>query len=219
DTELFSDSLAEPLRFMEMPGNKGIGICGIKLLDEKGDPAISCARFPTPTILFGKITGFARFLPFFKEHLMTTDEYLESGFVDQVIGAFFLVRGRLFSDLNGFDERFFVYFEEVDFSLRAKEAGYSSYLLAETSAQHVGGVCSGQAGSNRLFFSLRSRIYFGLKHYSTAANMLLILLTFTIEPFGRCFWAIRQRSLPTIKETFAAYGKLIAFFIVKRQWT
>lgn len=218
DTELFSDSLIEPLRFMEMPENAGVGICGVKLLDESGDPTTSCARFPTPGILVGKITGLAKFSPYFKEHLMAADEYMQSGFVDQVIGAFFLVRRKLYSELNGFDERFFVYFEEVDFSLRANNAGYRSYLLVGASAQHTGGVCSDQAGSNRLFYNLRSRIYFGLKHYSIAANIFLILLTLTIEPFSRSFWAIRHRSLPSIRDTFAAYGKLITYFMVKRKW-
>lgn len=218
DTRLFSDSLVCPLRFMEMPENERVGICGIKLLDEKGSPAISCARFPTPEILFGKITGLAKLSPVFEEHLMAADEYKQSDFVDQVIGAFFLVRKKLYTELKGFDERFFVYYEEVDFSLRAKNAGYGSYLLVETSAQHAGGACSAQAGSDRLFYNLRSRIFFGLKHYSLAANILLILSTLAIEPFSRSIWGIRQRSLPSIRETFAAYGKLIAYFMVKKQW-
>ncbi|MHB8792313.1 MAG: glycosyltransferase family 2 protein [Thermoleophilia bacterium] len=218
DTRLFSDSLAKPIRFMETPENERVGICGIKLLDENGSPTISCARFPTPEILFGKITGLSKLLPIFKEHLMAADEYIQSGFVDQVIGAFFLVRKKLYSELDGFDERFFVYYEEVDFSLRAKNAGYVSYLLTEVSAQHTGGACSVKAGSNRLFYNLRSRIIFGLKHYSLATNILLILTTLTIEPFSRSLWAIRQRSLPSIRETFTAYGKLIAYFMVRKQW-
>ena len=40
--------------------------------------------------------------------------------VDQVMGAFFFIRADLFNRCNGFDERFFVYFEEVDLSKRIK---------------------------------------------------------------------------------------------------
>ena len=47
--------------------------------------------------------------------------------VDQVMGAFFLTRRELFNQLEGFDETFFVYYEEMDFSLRASLRGYRSY--------------------------------------------------------------------------------------------
>ena len=53
-----------------------------------------------------------------------------------------MIRGELFRTLKGFDERFFVYFEEVDLSLRAKKLGYSSYLLTQAIAFHEGGGCS-----------------------------------------------------------------------------
>jgi GT2 family glycosyltransferase len=46
--------------------------------------------------------------------------------VDQVIVAFFFVRRIVFDALEGSDERFFVYFEEVDFSLRTRMDGWSS---------------------------------------------------------------------------------------------
>ena len=67
---------------------------------------------------------------------MSSVECEGGGVVELIIGAFFLVRGELFRNLKGFDERFFVYFEELDFSLRTKRLGYSSCLLTEASAYH-----------------------------------------------------------------------------------
>ena len=54
--------------------------------------------------------------------------------VDHVIGAFFLVRRDLFDVLGGFDERFFVYLEDLDFSYRARQAGWHSVYLADVQA-------------------------------------------------------------------------------------
>lgn len=216
DTRLFPDSLSIPLSFMELAENAGIGICGIKLVDEVGQPTTSCARFPTAGVLFGKITGLSRILPsYFKDHLMTANESSRSGVVDQVIGAFFLVRSELYFKLNGFDERYFVYFEEVDFSLRAKKSGFVSYLLTETSALHAGGACSVQAGSNRLFYYLRSRILYGMKNFTLSENIVLFFLTLVIEPIARLFSSLRKGSIKAVRDDFAAYGKLLGFLVIQ----
>ena len=51
--------------------------------------------------------------------------------VDQVMGAFFFVRRNVFEALGGFDERFFVYFEDLDFAVRARERGWSSVVSGD----------------------------------------------------------------------------------------
>jgi GT2 family glycosyltransferase len=84
--------------------------------------------------------------------------------VDQLIGAFFVVRRSLFESLGGFDERFFVYYEEVDFSWRARQAGYSSVYLPGVHALHHGEASSGQVKGRRLFYLLRSRALYARKH-------------------------------------------------------
>jgi N-acetylglucosaminyl-diphospho-decaprenol L-rhamnosyltransferase len=61
---------------------------------------------------------------------MTEWSYSHSRKVDHVMGAFYLVRRTLFETLHGFDERFFVYPKDLDFSLRAREAGWYSYYLS-----------------------------------------------------------------------------------------
>ena len=135
DTRVFPDSLWRPLEFLEQKENGKFGICGVRHVDDSGAFSTSCARFPTLRIFFGQMTGLSMLFPkWFPSHLMLESECLESREVDQIIGAFFLVRRTLFEALGGFDPRFFVYFEEVDFSLRARQAGFRSYYLAATTA-------------------------------------------------------------------------------------
>jgi GT2 family glycosyltransferase len=59
--------------------------------------------------------------------------------IEQPIGAFIGITRTLFDELGGFDERFFVFFEEVDLALRAARAGAPIVLLPQISAQHAGG--------------------------------------------------------------------------------
>jgi GT2 family glycosyltransferase len=213
DTRLFEDSLTNPIDFMQRPSNSGIGICGIRLVDAEGNASTSAARFPTLRVMAGKILGLTKLFPsVFPAHLMTSTDLLESGFVDQVIGAFFLIRKNVFDRCGGFDERFFVYFEEVDLSLRAKQLGYSSYFLSEVSAFHKGGGSSERVKAARLFYSLRSRILYAQKHYSWMEFVALVLLTGFELPL-RLVQGVLRTSWSDINNTFAAYTHLVAYFV------
>jgi GT2 family glycosyltransferase len=212
DTRLFENSLSVPLVFMEQPENATVGICGIRMVDEEGNTSTSAARFPTLQVMAGKILGLNKLFPsLFPSHLMTSTDVPENGLVDQVIGAFFLIRKNVFECCGGFDERFFVYFEEVDLSVRAKQLGYSSYILSEVSAFHKGGGCSERVKADRLFYSLRSRIYYAKKHYSRMEFVALVMLTLLELPL-RSVQGMMKVSSSDIYNTFVAYMHLFVFF-------
>jgi GT2 family glycosyltransferase len=213
DTQLFPDSLDKPIAFMEHPESASIGICGIRLIDDIGNTATSAARFPTLSVFASSTLRLDRVLPnFFLSHLMDSEELNESKTVDQVIGAFFLIRKGVFDLCEGFDERFFVYFEEVDLSLRAKNLGYSSYFLSGVRAFHKGCGCSDRVKATRLFFSLRSRLLYAQKHYSMITYVLLIMLTAVELPL-RLFQSIIRRSWDDAQNTLIAYRQLTGYFL------
>ena len=209
DIRLFSDSLTGPIHAMERPENAKIGICGVQLIDEVGRVSPSCARFPDPPLLFAKVLGLDRLFPrHVRSHAMMEWDHRTSRQVDQVIGAFFLVRRSLFEHLGGFDERFFLYFEEVDFSYRAHVAGWSSYYIADARAYHRGMVSSDQVKAARLMYVLRSRIQYGFKHFGWPAAWGIALGTLLIEPVTRLGLAVGRRSRIEMRETLEGYAKL-----------
>ena len=213
DTRLFENSLSTPLDFMDDENNANVGICGIQLVDEQGCASTSAARFPTLRVMAGKILGLNHFLPnIFPAHLMSSSDLRKSSLVDQVIGAFFLIRKNVFDQCYGFDERFFVYFEEVDLSLRVKKLGYSSYFLADATAFHKGGGCSDQVEALRLFYSLRSRILYAHKHYGPVDFTILIFLTLIEFPL-RLSRGILRFSLSDVKNVISAYTQLCYEFL------
>ena len=216
DTRLFRDTLSKPIQFMQQPENTHIGICGVRQVDDLGITTLSCARFPSVRIFFGRTTGLSRILPrAFPSHVMSSQECVHSSPVDQVIGAFFLVRKSLYALIDGFDERFFVYFEEVDFALRAKRKGYSSYYLSDALLYHKGGGSSEKIKAKRLFYSLRSRIQYGFKHFSLLEALALLILTLTLEMLVRISLAIFSLSRSRFNETVMAYSQLIVFLVAK----
>ena len=62
------------------------------------------------------------------------------------VTANLFMRRELFEELGGFDERYFVYYEEVDLCLRARRSGWASYHLDDAEVVHAQGVSSRQIG-------------------------------------------------------------------------
>lgn len=204
DAAVFPGTLESVLEFMENKQNAGVGICGVQLVDEYGGVARSCSRFPSALGVISHALGFARFFPKLGQS-MGEWSHDETRDVDQLIGAFFLVRRSVFEELGRFDERFFVYFEEVDFSLRARKAGWRSVYLANVQAFHSGGGTSHQVKARRLFYSLRSRLLYASKHFSGFGAAIVFVSTLFLEPLSRSVLALSQRSLPALKETWQGY--------------
>jgi GT2 family glycosyltransferase len=138
-------------------------------------------------------------------HFMADWDHLTSGPVDHVMGSFFLVRRNVFDALQGFDTRFFVYLEDLDFSKRAKMLGWTSFYLAEAMAYHAGGGTSRQVKARRLFYSLRSRILYSFKHFNPIGASLVLLVTLLFEPLFRTAFSLLRRSWTSVKETCSAY--------------
>jgi N-acetylglucosaminyl-diphospho-decaprenol L-rhamnosyltransferase len=210
DTRLFPNTLATVSRFMDSDRSAGIGICGIEIVDAEGRPEISCARFPDLRVFTGRITGLNAVLPgVFPSYHLSPAELSQSRLVDQVIGAFFFVRRELFARLGGFDPRYFMYFEEVDFALRARRQGVRSYFLKEASAFHAANVSSDQVRGPRLAYSLRSRLLFARRHWPPWKAGVLVTLTFTVEPVARLTKAALGWKWSEISEIADGYRRLL----------
>ncbi len=209
DTKLFDNSLDTPLAFMENKANKTVGICGIQLVDEKGQVARTCARFPSLSRFFIQAIGLNK-LPGLKGAGVHMDEWdhCSDKSVDHVIGAFFFMRRVVFESLNGFDERFFVYLEDVDFSLRAKQSGWKTFYLTEAQAFHLGGGTSSQVKAHRLFYSLRSRLLYGFKHFSRFKAWMLLGVTMFLEPLSRLFFSLLRGGIEDVRNTWSGYHML-----------
>ena len=210
DSRLFPDSLMKALRFMEEKRSERIGILGIQLVDEKGVIQRNVARFPTPKSLLYQMLGLDHLWPGrFPSHFMTDWDHRDTREVDQVTGAFYLVRRRLFEELQGFDEQFFMYFEELDFAFRAKQAGWKTYYLADAQALHYGGGASKQIIAKRLSYVLNSRIRYVAKHYGNRAAILILIASFLVEFWARLGWSVIHLSWENFIGTIQAYGMFL----------
>lgn len=207
DAAICTETLNRVSSYMISSDASDVGICGVQLFDESGNVSRSCSRFPSVIVFLAQAIGLDRIFPRLG-HFMGEWTHESTRFVDQVIGAFFVVRQNVFEQLCGFDERFFVYFEELDFSFRSHQAGWNTVYLAEAQAFHAGGGTSNQVKARRLFYSLRSRLLYSFKHFSFIGAMAVLLVTLLLEPLSRSALALARRSFTTFQETWSGYGML-----------
>lgn len=208
DAAFYKNTLPKTLAYMQNPSNATVGICGVQLLDEVGKVSRSCARFPTALGFMAHATGLNRLFPRLG-HVMAEWDHGQTRQVDHVIGAFFLVRRDLFEMLGGFDERFFVYLEDVDFSYRVRRAGWHSVYLADVQAFHAGGGTSGRVKAKRLFYSLQSRLLYGFKHFRPWQAWGLLFTTVIVEPWSRLAFALLRGSWSDARHTAQGYAILL----------
>lgn len=209
DTRVLDRTLADSVAWMESAGHEGTGILGVQLLDDNGQVARSCARFLQTRHFVSKMLALDKLAPAkFPDFLYVDWDHKESRQIEHVMGAYYLVRRSVFEQAGGFDERFFVYYEDVDLSLRALKAGWPSYYLATVQCHHTGGGTSSQIKARRLFYSLRSRIFYAFKNFTLGSAVTLLLMTVFVEPLSRLGMSMARLSLGQIFETLGAYALL-----------
>jgi N-acetylglucosaminyl-diphospho-decaprenol L-rhamnosyltransferase len=209
DAALCPGTLREALAFMASPAAREVAACGIRLLDERGEIQRHCARFPSARTFLLAATGLPALLParFAGLHDLAFD-HRTSRDVDHVIGAFYLVRREDFEAVQGFDEDFFVYLEDLDLSRRLRLAGKRVRYHAEAVAFHKGGGTSEQVKDRRLFYALESRLVYAVKHFGPLRAAAVALATLLVEPVPRLARAAMNRSPGDAANTLRAFAWL-----------
>jgi N-acetylglucosaminyl-diphospho-decaprenol L-rhamnosyltransferase len=166
DTSVPAGSLTELVRFMDQ--HPDAGACGPRLLRPDGMPQ-PYAFGGDPTLGYLLVRGLKQVLFHRYLHDWTTDMVQE---VDWVSGACLLVRRQAIEQVGLLDESIFMYFEDNDWCLRIRRAGWKIYYNPQVSIVHIGGQSLAQHPAARHVYH-RSLTYFYAKHYGLLARLLL----------------------------------------------
>ena len=156
--------------FNYLERHAAIGILGPKLLNPDGTIQYSCRRFPNSLIPLYRRTVFGR-LPFAKKAI---DRYLMADFdhqaiaaIDWLFGACLMIRKSALEKVGNFDERFFMYFEDLDLCRRFWAAGYQVVFYPEVRLVHYHQRFSAERGGIWGVFSRGGRIHLisGIKYF------------------------------------------------------
>jgi GT2 family glycosyltransferase len=163
------------------------GILGPKLVGTDGAWQPSVRRFPTARALILGSLG-KRQSTAVRQYLTDDLEPEREQTVDQVMGACFLIRRELLDTVGALDERFFIWFEEVDLCFRAREAGFAVWYTPSVVFRHHGGTSFAQVATfkKQWMFGKSATQYFWKRRMVGSA-----LLTAVMIPIRLFITAIR----------------------------
>jgi len=167
-------------RMMEwMSARPDVGIVGPKLLNPDGSLQESVRRFPRlldQALILLKLQHVWPSAPPFRKYLAKDFDYGKEQDVDQLMGAALFIRRKVFESVGLLDERFFIWFEEVDFCKRAKEGGWGVVYAPTVQVIHHGGKSFAQAMTlkKQRYFTASMGKYFR-KHRGSWTLVILAL--------------------------------------------
>jgi N-acetylglucosaminyl-diphospho-decaprenol L-rhamnosyltransferase len=185
-------ALASLLAFLEQ--HPEVGIAGSRLEYEDGTQHESCFRFHTlaTEIAHGLRLGIvSRLLRRRVEAPPLVNHPIP---VDWVAGASMLVRREVFEAIGLLDEGYFLYYEETDFCLRARRAGWPSWYAPASRVAHLVGKSSGLT-DRREALPRRPRYWFESRHRYFVKNHGRAYAWIVDLAWAVCFglWRIRRR--------------------------
>ncbi len=173
DMKLERESLARTVDWLD--ANQQASVAGIKLIDEKGNIVPQVRRFPH---LFDQLMIVLKFVHLFpsllNEYLRSDFNYEKAAKVDSIRGAFFAIRRSTLEKIGSLDERYFLWFEEVDYCRQLHQAGLEVwYTPAATALDFVGQSFNQLKRSTKQKYFRNSMIAYFKKWEPTYAALLI----------------------------------------------
>lgn len=176
DTIVCNNSIEELIKYLK--NNPDCAITGPKLLNEDASIQNGVRQFPSLVTTIAR-NSWLKHLSYFKHKIdqahMRHFDLNKSSFVDQVSGAALLFSRNTFNKLGFLDERFFIFFEEVDYCKRAHNLGLNVFYNADSQIYHLGGKSRKQINFNIKLIHLESQLKYLKKHNTKTAYSLFII--------------------------------------------
>lgn len=151
-----------------------IGVAGARVLNSDGSVQATARRFPDlTTVLGGRSTWLTSRFPrnwLSRRNLVARDAHAPVD-VDWVSGACLMTRRDLFEQTGGFDETFFMYWEDADYCYRLLRSGYRCSYVPHVSVRHTGGRSAAHDPSGAIRAFHRSAFHLYRKHASPIGQL------------------------------------------------
>lgn len=177
DTLVHEGALRACLDYLESEAD--VAAAGVRMTDHAGRFLRESKRgFPGLWPSIWKLSGFSRLMP---GHAKINHYYLghldEAGIhpVEVLTGAFMMVKKTVLEEVGGFDERFFMYGEDIDLSFRIRKLGYRLIYLGGQSIVHLKGRSSALHSAAYVLNFYRAMSVFVKKYYVNPALKTIVM--------------------------------------------
>lgn len=204
DTEVFEGASEALVEFLQTHPRCG-GVASALIDARDGSIQRSCRTFPTPAALWAEATGLAKFFPRSRRYGFYRMGYWnmrEARRVEQpMASSFMLPRAASLSIIDGpagdpflFDERFPIYFNDVDLCWRLQRKAWEVWFCPASRVRHWGGASTGQMRPEMIAESHRSLIAFYEKHWRDQYSKPLFFVTMALVRLSGAWRVRRARS-------------------------
>ncbi len=165
DTRVELGALDTLARYLDT--HPGVGAAAPRLLDPDGTTQHSVRTFPTAATVLWETTGLARLFPrsrLFGRWKMKYFDYDQTAEVEQPMASCLMVRRVVLNLLGGMDERFPIYFNDVDLSKRMAGTKWRTAYVADAHVVHRHGGSTLQVRPKMIWESHRSLLRYLAKH-------------------------------------------------------
>ncbi len=126
DITLQTDAITELCTWMDE--NPNVVMTTPRLLFPSGKEQYTAKRMPTFMALLSRQLPFKFLKKIEDNYLMLNEDLTKQQEIDFCTGCFFVIRTKVFLDINGFDERYFMYVEDADITKKAQKYGKVMYV-------------------------------------------------------------------------------------------
>ena len=215
DTLIGEDTFNKCISFMD--GHPEAGAMGVRMINGKGKLLPESKRaLPTPKTAFFKITGLSYIFPksgLFSKYYLADLDSMKTTQVEIISGAFMFLRGEAVPGTGLFDESFFMYGEDIDYSYRLLKQGFKNYYYPEVMVIHYKGESTKKESPDVLVTFYKAMIIFVRKHFNNG-NLKTLILPIQAAIFFRAGLSLikqffKRLFLSVSGSLFAGEGKTI----------
>lgn len=179
-----------------MRSHAEVGIAGCRILNSDHSAQPSVRKFPDLWSQIIILLKLHRLFPKLISHYLISDfDYSKTQEVEQVMGAFFMIRKEIFKKIGLLDENFYIWFEEVDFCKRVKDHGEKNYYLSDAEIIHHQGQSFKQILSlqKQKAFNRSLKLYFK-KHRPTAEYSIISIFSIFSLPLAYLVQILKKKN-------------------------
>lgn len=180
DTYFSDNSLKKMVRFMEDKTNSG-AVEGLEIY-ENGKIVPTASLFSTPLIDFYELSLIGKRIKnkkLIRQYRISSKNRSKTFPIDVGCDAFLLVKTEILKEINGYDEKFLLYYTENDICLRIKQLGYDIVHYGEAKVYHKVSAIVNTLGWRKTDIYYQDLLYYYKKHgYAISGTLLFLLLKF-----------------------------------------
>lgn len=220
DTVVQEDTFEKLLQFFETYADAGAATC--KIINPDGSFAIDCRHsIPTPAIALWKVLGLSKIFPrskIFAQYNLTYLNPDDTYPVPAISGSFMMIKKQVLDKVGHFDERFFMYCEDIDLCHRINLEGYKIYYVPTSQIIHYKGE-STKKNNIDYVITFNKALYQFFKKYHAKKTLFLFRWLIVLGIIVRGVFVYLRNFLyehfPVIVDTLILNGVVILAFYLR----